>query len=98
MKLFRKIGTLLRREKMDAEMAEEMRAHLEMQTRENLARGMSADEARYAARRQFGGMEQIKEIAREQRGVRWVEELARDARFALRQLRKTPGFTATALA
>jgi predicted permease len=98
MKLFRKIRALFRREKLEADMAEEMRAHLEMQTRENLARGMTADEASYAARRQFGGVDQIKELAREQRGVRWLEELARDIRFAFRQLRKTPGFTATALA
>ena len=61
MSLFRKFRALFRKRKLDAEMSEEMRAHLELQMRENLARGMSSDEARYAARRQFGGIEQAKE-------------------------------------
>ncbi|MEO6569598.1 MAG: permease prefix domain 1-containing protein [Opitutaceae bacterium] len=56
---------LFRKQKLDAEMSEEMRVHLEMQTHANRAAGMSSEEARYAARRQFGGVEQFKERARE---------------------------------
>ena len=65
-----KLRALVRKEKLDAEMAEEMRLHLEAQTRVNLAAGMSPEDARYAAQRQFGGVEQAKEIAREQRVCR----------------------------
>jgi predicted permease len=97
MKLFRKLRALFRRRKIDAEMSEEMRAHLAMQETENRAQGMSPDEARYAAQRQFGGMDQIKEQARAQRGWLWLEQIGQDLRFAARMLAKTPGFTFTAV-
>ena len=93
MKLLRKIRSLFRRENLDAEMAEEMRAHVELQTQANLLAGMQADEARYAARRQFGGVEQIKEIARDLRRFRWLEDMVQDVGYGWRQLRKAPGFT-----
>ena len=87
-------GALFRKRKLDAEMDEEMRAHVEMRTRENFAAGMKPVEARYAALRQFGWTESIKEDCREQRGVRWLENLAQDIRYGVRQLLKNPGFTA----
>ena len=96
-KISRRVCALFRPEKLDADMAEEMRAHLERRTQANLAAGLSADEARYAAQRSFGGMDQLKEVAREQRGWMWLGELMRDARFALRQLAKSRGFTAIAV-
>ncbi len=95
--MWRKLRALFRKEKLDAEMAEEMRAHLELQTLENEKRGMSSDEARYAARRQFGGVEQIKERARDQRGWVWVEQLTQDLKYAVRSLRRSPSFTITAV-
>lgn len=90
----RKFRTLFRNGKLDAEMADEMRAHLELQAAENEKCGMSPEEARFAAQRQFGGVEQIKERARDERGIRWLEDFMRDVYFAARSLRKAPGFTA----
>lgn len=79
-------------------MAEEMRGHLEMQTRANLDAGMSPDEARYAAQRQFGGVDQLKEIAREQRGFVWFDQLGQDFRAAVGGLAKSRRFTVFAVA
>ncbi|MEO5961730.1 MAG: permease prefix domain 1-containing protein, partial [Opitutaceae bacterium] len=67
MNVFRKIHALFRKEKLDADMSEEMRLHLARRTEENSAAGMSPEEARFAALRKFGGVEQAKESAREQR-------------------------------
>ncbi|HEX2855667.1 MAG TPA: ABC transporter permease [Opitutaceae bacterium] len=97
MKLLRNLRAFFRRKKIDADMAEEMRAHLAMQTERNVAAGMAPEEARYAAQRQFGGVEQIKEIAREQRSGQWLEQLGRDFRYGFRQLRRSPIFTGFAL-
>jgi predicted permease len=97
MNLFRKIRALFRKEKLDADMAEELRLHVERRADENVADGMSPEEARYAARRNFGGVEQIKEAAREQRGFRWLDHLGQDVRYGVRVLGRNPGFTLFAL-
>ena len=78
-------------------MQEEMAAHLELQTEANRARGMDAEEARYAALRQFGGVAQVQERCREQRGWLWLENLGRDLRLAARMLVRSPGFAVTAI-
>ena len=93
----RRLRAFFRREQLDADMAEEMRAHLERRTQANIAAGMPPDEARYAAQRSFGGVDQIKEVAREQRGGAWAEQGVKDVRYAVRILRKSPGFAATAI-
>jgi putative ABC transport system permease protein len=92
-----RIRALFRKQQLDAAMEEEMRAHIEMQAQENIQTGMSSEEARQAAGRQFGWVESIKETCREQRGLYGAEMLARDVRFALRMLHKNPGFTTVSL-
>jgi predicted permease len=93
MKLLRQLRALLRREKLDAEMAEEMRHHVELQAEVNRKAGMDPDEARYAALRQFGNVAVIQEQARDVRRWIWFEQLGQDVRYAFRQLGRSPGFT-----
>src|SRR5256714_7571016 len=88
---------LFQKDKRDAEMAEEMQAHVDLLTERNIAAGMLPHEARNAALRQFGGVEQIKEIAREQRVWRWADEFLQDIRFGARMLWRTPGFAILAI-
>jgi len=94
--LLSRIASLVRRTKLDEDLEEELRAHIGLATEENVKRGMSTQKARMAALRTFGGVTQAKERYREQRGFSFLEGLGRDTRFALRQLRKSWAFTATA--
>ncbi|MGC4073622.1 MAG: ABC transporter permease [Nibricoccus sp.] len=95
--LVKKLAAFFNRRRLDDDMHEEMREHLQRRTEANIAAGMSPDEARYEAQRQFGGMDQLKEQAREQRSWATMDTLFRDFRFASRSLRKAPGFTATTI-
>jgi macrolide transport system ATP-binding/permease protein len=87
----------LRKGTGEAEMAEEMAHHLDLLTQRYLKQGMSPNEARNTALRQFGGVEQLKEIAREQRLWRWAEEFLQDVRFGARMLLRSPGFSFLAI-
>src|SRR5437868_15136518 len=78
---FSRLFGLFHKNSRDAEMAEELRAHVDFLTERNIAAGMSPHEAHNAALRQFGGVEQIKELAREQRVWRWADEFVQDIRF-----------------
>jgi predicted permease len=98
MNLFHKLNALFRRRDLEADMAEEMRGHLERRTREKIAEGLAPDEARYAAQREFGGLAQVQEQCRDERRWMWLEQSAQDIRYAFRQLRRNPGFAATAIA
>lgn len=84
---------LVRRRRMERSMTEEMQAHLDVLTEDNIAAGMSPEEARFAAQRRFGGRDQIQEKCRDERGLVWLETLGKDLRFAVRSLVRTPGFT-----
>ncbi|HEY6290078.1 MAG TPA: ABC transporter permease [Terriglobia bacterium] len=86
-----------RGERLEQDLESELRTHLEMLVDENVRRGISAAEAHYAALRSFGGVEQVKESYRDQRGLPMIETLAQDVRYALRQLRRSPGFAAMAI-
>ena len=95
--LFR-LSSLVRSRRMDREIDDEIAGHLAEATEEYVQQGLSPEEARRAALRSFGGVPQAKEVYREARSFMWLEELSRDSRYALRTLRKSPAFTATAVA
>ena len=96
-KLTLRLRSLFRRARVESELARELQFHLDQQIQENLAAGMPPEEARAAALRTIGGLAQIEEECRDARGLQWWENAVRDARYALRNLRKAPVFAAVAV-
>jgi len=78
-------------------LARELASHLALLEDDFARRGMTSDEARLAARRAFGGLEQTKELHRDARSFVWLDDTRRDLQYAARTLRRTPGFTAIAI-
>jgi predicted permease len=95
--LRKKLQFLIRRDRFDRELEEEMRFHLEMKAQENREAGMSRNDARHTALRGFGNPTLLQEVSREMWGLRWLEELFQDLQYGFRMLRRSPGFTATAV-
>ena len=99
--MFRKFSSyvraLLHKDKVERDMDQELRFHLEMEIEANIKRGMSPPEARRDALLKFGGVEKFKEECRDVRGAPLVESLLQDVRYGVRILFRNPGFTVVAV-
>jgi putative ABC transport system permease protein len=92
-----KLRALLAPTRTEREIDDELRFHIEMETEENVRRGMMPRDARREAFRRFGGVERFKEQTREARGTRWLEDVARDGRQGVRALARSRAFAAASL-
>src|SRR6266571_6199891 len=91
-----RLRTLFQRDRVDRELEEEFQFHIEQRTELEIARGLSPEEARYAALRAMDGVQQRKEECRDMRRVNYVDDLLRDLRYTGRNLQRSPGFATLA--
>src|ERR1051326_4734773 len=90
---FNRIRSFFRKDSLDRELDDEIAAHVEMAVEENIARGISAREARRQALVRFGGVQQARETYRDSRGLPWLDVLTQDLSFTFRTLRRDRSFT-----
>ena len=95
--LLHRLRTLFRRKSVEAELDEELRAHLQREVEKHVRSGLPREDAARRAHLEFGGLDQVKEECRDARGVNFIETLFQDARHGLRMLAKNPGFAAVAV-
>ena len=95
--LVSRLVALGRKDRLDRELDAEVLAHLELAERDLMATGLSPEEARLTARRRFGGVEPMKEDHRDQRGVRWIDNLMQDCRYGLAALKRDRLFAVVAI-
>ena len=92
-RFFRRLLTPFRHGQAEAELAREVESHLALLEEQFRNEGLSPDDARSAARRAFGGVEQVKEHQRNARSFRWIDDARQDVAYGARSFRRSPGFT-----
>jgi hypothetical protein len=97
-KIVHRLRSLFLRDRLDKQLAEELRFHLEQQIAEDIASGMSPEQARASALKNLGGVEQLKEECRDSHGVRFIQEFVQDLRYGLRLITRTPVLSAVIVA
>src|SRR5258706_4462694 len=95
--LLHRLAAMFRHRRLEDDLDAELRTHLEMAVDLNIQKGMSSAEPRREAFRGFGGVEQTKELYRDQRGLPMIETVLQDLRFGFRMLRRSPGFSVLAI-
>jgi len=83
MKFLHRLRSQFHKKELDQDLSEELAFHIQQETEENIAAGMSAEEAHYAALRKLGGVDQVKEECRDAWGLRFIDTLFQDIRFGL---------------